>query len=414
MRLFEKISMLLLFLILINFFYLKTYNLNKSVGYILIICSIVFIFYFKKIIHMRRGYSFNFIVLSFLIIYLVEVIASLIINKQGLKDVILVSFNNIVLLSYYIFSYNVIRHKNIKKFELSIIIITALLSGLFIIQFFLYDKGVIFLNITPNLRFDSLRITDAAIFINIGLILSFSNFINSYNKLRYRLICLIATILSYFHVIVIEKTRAIVGIITFCLIIMTIFKYRKKIIKITISGLVILSILLILSTTSVFVNYVKSYDENDISFVARQKSTVYYTSIIKENPFFALGFINPHLEDTSFTLLRGPEGVCYRDDVGIIGFGSTFGILGIGWYLALLVKFVKIIKENIKSHLINNYLELLGLFVFILLSSVTMIIMDPQRIIMLPVILAIYDYTHQINGEINKTNAKPAYATLIT
>lgn len=79
------------------------------------------------------------------------------------------------------------------------------------------------------------------------------------------------------------------------------------------------------------------------------------------------------------------------DDVGIVG---QLAVLGIFTFIIVIGFYVIMVKKYYQSKIKMDEMKIifLAIIIYQLLSIATLIIFDQQRIVLLPVILALFDY----------------------
>ena len=167
---------------------------------------------------------------------------------------------------------------------------------------------------------------------------------------------------------------------------MIFYKYRQDILRETVISIIILIIAIMVLQTSLAKEYIDSFRVIDASYTARISATEMYLEQLYEKPIFGVGFIRDMENSEIVTLLRGSNGTYTRTDVGIIGFANCFGIVGLIWYIYVCIKMLRYIIK-IESKCRGN-IELIGIYIFIILNSATLIVMDAGRIIILPIFMS--------------------------
>jgi len=391
-------GILIIFLLELNFFYvwnnatLSVYNSKYQKILLVLITLILFELLLAFILKKYKTYIFGNLVISFVLIWVVEFIYSKLLYEQNFMQVIKASNSYLLILLYFIFVYYLSQKGVSEKFLHKILVVsTIILSFLFIIQWNLYHKFGIFLNIPFNVRFDELRITEGEGVINVGIVIAFALIFNKQVNKGLKIISILAAFIGLFELIFVQKTRlAIFCVLIGCFVVLLI-KFHKNVKSLVLLTIILTLVVIASINSSYYKNYISSADSTGFSYTARQQEALFYLDQIKQHPLLSMGFIDPVKFDRSFQLVRGPQGYLFKSDVGIIGFVNTFGIIGFFWYLAFLYKTLKYLFVLWNSNLLNNYLELAGIWVFLFTSSFTLIIMDSQRIIALPVYLAILD-----------------------
>lgn len=190
-------------------------------------------------------------------------------------------------------------------------------------------------------------------------------------------------ILSLCTVYFVSQTRSAILIEFACLLICVIKRNRKKSLK---NILVLVGLFFAILAG---ISYVESYIEakyiigSDIGISTRLHEIEYYSALFKNSPISGYGMIDPQQGDieSCIEIVHGPSMRFSITDIGIIGQISRSGVLILIWYLW----FVKYLfrKEHLKRHTCMS--------VFILLTSITLIILDAARIITMPLIFALYE-----------------------
>ena len=397
---FTKLIILLLLLWEIKFFYLIPFpsfisQLNNEHQKIIIVLIVIFtILCVGRILFSQSKLIFASLVFIFLGMYLIEFISSYFTYNQGMLNVFIASNYYLIPFAYFIYSYYLRKTDDIELFKELIINIGFVLCILFLLQYILIKFNIRFLQINfEHLRYGELRIYEAgSSFINLALIFAMSKLLN-YDKNKYKLKKYIMFILlAIFNIIFIAKGRMGLVIIVISLVSMILYKYRKHIVKLAISMVTIFILIACFVQTDVAQRYINESKVIDASYTNRMGAINMYVEQIKENPIFGMGCIRDMEGSPATYLLRGYRGTYTRTDVGIIGFTNCFGIFGLLWYMILLlssIAYIVKIKKNIKY---KTSTELIGMFVLIILSSGSLIVMDSGRIFMLPIFMSIIDY----------------------
>lgn len=328
----------------------------------------------------------KFTVHSIFFIYLIicEIIITKLRYNLGNINLLATSISYFVILLYFILVYYRIDKEKIIKIFINL---TLILSLVLILQFLVYEIWEITflsLDLGSFLRFGEVRIGEGAFIISIGVILAIAKIINS-NKLfsKENSINIVTVILGLADIIFVAKTRSILLFLIVSVFIMLIITIKNKI-KI-ISVCILCSLIFI--SSPIMKKYIELNNNEEWSTIARRGAIEYYLEQAKDMPIFGTGMINPGKDDELFYYARGPQGIFYRDDVGIIGLLNGFGAMGVLWYIILLASIAPIILKKIKMREISSSSHILGLFMFLLLCSTTIIFTDPQRLYLLPYIL---------------------------
>lgn len=401
-KLINKIIVILL-LLEVNFFYIIPLpesfgNLNSATKKYIIIFIIILTLCIcsKRILKINKFYFLPDIIF-FIVLYIFEIIYSHILYNQSFFDGFRASHFYIVVLFYFVYAYVFRKTKDITKIQCFIICITLILSVLYLIQFYLYNFNIIFLNVDMSkMRFNTIRIYENGDILVFSIIIAFSNLIKAGTRKKYKIILFANILFGVLNLILVIKWR--IGIVATIVAIVTIIviKYKQSFLKLVISTILTIIILVISLNTTVMKDYLNSFNNEDVSINARQFEINFYLSQLKEYPLFGVGFIR--VEENQFNnlskLVNGNDYFTYyKDDVGFIGFINTFGIIGGIWYIVLIMKCLYVIIKNKRKKMDESY-ELIGIFIYLVLTSNSAIIMNAQRIMILPIILSIFDYAY--------------------
>ncbi|MCW1909771.1 hypothetical protein N7X57_04760 [Lactiplantibacillus paraplantarum] len=126
-----------------------------------------------------------------------------------------------------------------------------------------------------------------------------------------------------------------------------------------------------------------SYQTNG-SYYARMDAITYFINIIKSHLTFGLGILDPGAYTNNYTIFHGPTGFAMMTDVGLLGSVARMGIPILVWYVLLLIKLYRL-QRTAKNYVLSS------IFYFILFSSFSLIVLDPQRIFFLSSSLAIFN-----------------------
>lgn len=371
---------------------IQKYN-NPAQKFIIVIIILITLIILNKRLSINKKYLFKWNVIIFSIIYFEIIILSLIRYNQTIRNLMLNSNYCLVILAYFIFSYYLVDSKNLIKFKNIIIIMSAILSILYIAQYAVYEHNIIFLSIDLDaLRFNSLRISQLSDFISLGFILAYSNLINKEGiGKKSKIVGLVAVIVDAYEIVFVAKTRVLLLIVVCAFLLMTFLRFRKEK-KVFMAIPIVIILAIVFYKSPIFDQYIQLSNYDSYSAYARTYEIDYYMEQFYHNPFFGMGFmVSREVGDENYYIARGPLGIAYRSDVGIIGFLNTVGIIGLIWYLHLLFKCLYYILRLFRKDEISKNIEVLGIFAYIILGSSTLIIMDPYRIMILPIFISIID-----------------------
>lgn len=375
-------------LLSISFFYLTPISIwiaGQTVGLISSIFFIVNLKYIKKI-----KMKFTKEIIIFLLLFLVEAIISKYRYNQSWLDIILMLLPNLCLILYFIINYYKISNKKerIRKFFVNV---SVILSGLIIFQAKIYEKfGVALLKISyEGERLNKIRITSGCYFVSIGMIITLAEILNKKNSMKKRKKYVAFLLIEFIYMIDIVATRSLLMYLTISLFFM-ILLYNKQLIKriMIILGAIFISFILI--NTTIFKSFISISNDatEQWSNKIRVMAIEFYLEQIKEKPIFGTGLIKEKKENVElFYYLRGPLGKYYKEDIGIIGFVNTYGIVGLICYLCLSIKMSKIVIKKFKINQQGENFEFVGLYIFFIMCSISLIYTAAVQIIYLPFVL---------------------------
>lgn len=104
----------------------------------------------------------------------------------------------------------------------------------------------------------------------------------------------------------------------------------------------------------------------------------YYFNGFMQHPIMGQGFIKP-INSALTTLLYGPYGFYYLEDVGIVGCLFTFGLVGVFLFLTFITKGMKTIISGYKDRSIFSDSVVLGVFMFLVFTMPTLFLFDYAR-----------------------------------
>lgn len=356
----------------------------------LLVVSINFI---NPNIFLKSKGKFNVHIALFIVLCLVEIIISKVAYNQEMLDIVVTVLYCFSIVIYFIINYfwKVEMLDYLKKI---FIYISLVLSIILIAQMILYENfSLKFLNINfeNRLRFGEVRIEVGAYLICIGSIIAFSEIIS--NKCKNKKIYIITFCLDLIYIVYVSKTRGYLVALLIPTMSMLFISMRGITRKFKFTIIIIFTSILFMNLP--IMEKYKALEKNDEgSTWVRKKAIEFYIEQIKEKPLFGMGIINvTDSNDDNYSLIRGPYNKFYREDIGIIGFTNGFGIIGLALYISIIYRVFKIIIYNFKSKIIYDNLYKFGLFVFLCITTPTLICLDPERIYYLAFILILIEKT---------------------
>lgn len=266
--------------------------------------------------------------------------------------------------------------------------ILALLS---ILQVFLYNYGIVFLDIAnSSSRYGGLRLNLSGHFITIALIITLFDFveIKSYKNI----IFLVTNIIALFYAL---KTRSEIMYVGLAIFFVIVLFLKNKPAKIFLISVAIIAFVLIIINGS-FDSFFEEID-SDSGVNMRYSAIDYYWKQFCEHPIFGMGFIksnttNAHLQELLYgPLYYGRIRYYYRDDVGIIGIINAKGCFGLICYLSGLLLMLKQIVAIYKVNK-RKYTWTFAVFFYIVLCSINIVYVNYLRISTFLVVMALINH----------------------
>ena len=96
-------------------------------------------------------------------------------------------------------------------------------------------------------------------------------------------------------------------------------------------------------------------------------------------------------------LVTGVQGIASVDDVGIIGQMARFGVFAFVILVPILIRMFKICYRLKRTNYIYSKI-FLSFAIYTLLTCSTLCILDPQRLLLLPFLLGLFEYVNYQYG----------------
>ena len=173
----------------------------------------------------------------------------------------------------------------------------------------------------------------------------------------------------------IDRSRSYLVIVMLSAISMLIYRAKRK----TTKAIFLIGSCTLIAGVTVISNKLSSIfssiTDNSGSWFARVEGVVHFTKIGLEHFFLGIGMADPEAIASAERYVRGPEGIFYPDDVGIVGVFALTGVIGLVLYLVFITKVFKSIR-----YADRNKALIFGMFVCLILSSVLSSYFDRSRI----------------------------------
>ncbi len=266
---------------------------------------------------------------------------------------------------------------------------------LFIFQALLVRlDGPFFMQIAHNTRYGNLRMGLSGI-ANMMIVYNFCRGFLGEGKIK--VFNVVQFLLGILCVFFIEQTRGyeIAFCVTFgCLLLLKREKGKKEKTIIAL-GLIVIAIAHFLGVfDSFFSSFIEGAEVGNTEI--RVEAIAYFWDTFRRNPLWGHGFIS----SSSYQLIKtGPKGYYLYADVGIFGLLAQMGIISVVVYIYPLIHSIKvlIISRNRKADIF-----LLGIVIYIITLSPTLIVTNHERIIQWPLFLALIAFFEGDDNVINK------------
>ncbi|MDD3225122.1 MAG: O-antigen ligase family protein [Clostridium sp.] len=386
---FPKVS--IAFLILINESFLYLINLNgvDIRNPLLLIIIFLFLINLNKFIYYKKEYKFKNIILLIIFLSLIEVLNSLIINDEP----IIYGFTaNKIFFGYLLYFYllTLIKKNNtIKNYIEKFIMCTGtVLAFLFIIQYLIYSRKIIFYvqyGYRNGVRwYTGFGLIIFSMFILIGKMLKIKDI--KRNSLN-----LLAITIDLISIIVVSQTRNfIVGIfISFVILVVLQKKYNKTLLFFMI--FTVISLYILMYKNNFIINLFNSiYNEginNKGTVGFRFKEIQFFVGQWIKNPLLGNGLYSDNFSKSY--IITGLSNKYYTSDVGIIGLIYQFGVIGICIFGYLLIKVLNVINILYKKSPENCY-TYIGYFSYIVATSCSSLAFNEMNSIFYFVIFLVF------------------------
>lgn len=391
----EDIFLMLYLSYIVKFFYLFSVpdaypSSQRLAGLIAIISFVWLAFYYKKV----NG-SFRLIVGALCTMIIIQIITSLLrLNSQSIKITVLEGAYYFVVLIYFILV-NAFQKKNgFEKFCFLLTAISIILSLRLSVSAVKYNStGQMTLVLDPlvkmymrngNIRIQNLAegLTRISVLISMGCITE--------KKIRQKKLIgmhSINILLGLFVIYYLDQSRVYILCILISLVAMFLLsdvtsKAKKWFLIITV--IILAGILYNAVIDDVVDSLLMTLsDSSDGSNWKRFAAIQYFIEIALRHPLLGNGLLSRQVGTLSLRYAY--------NDVGIFGQLGKLGVPIVIWYVVLIFKMSKMLRFKKQWSSANT-----GLFVCMLISSITLLYIDHNRIICLPVMMAFMEHVQNI------------------
>ena len=232
----------------------------------------------------------------------------------------------------------------------------------------------------------------------IMILYNFDFIINKKKGKAGKYFSLISFILGMYCLIFIAQTRVLSVVVSLGLAAILLSGARKANRKVVVISIVII-ILSLLYYYGVFENLLFSISTNIANkerggTMIRFDALSYYWKCFLKSPLFGNGFTSDYYYPS---VQHGPSGKSFYSDIGIFGLIGEVGLCSIPLYFYPLFRVCKAAHLLLKRKVVYKCPLLIGLTVYLITSSATLLITATNLMIAFPIIIA---YAEYINSEL--------------
>ncbi len=415
----EFIFLTLTILISYRFFYLVEYPrflalahwiYNRALIYALI--SSVYFLIFKKL-KSESKWLRNYCIVLYLVVFATTIYSVALLPRQSLYDTVRVASTFLIPVLSVMFLDYFIKVGTVEHFFSFLNIVSFIWNILIIVQSILYKNGILLFDFQSYfigdvyVRNEGIRM-GTGILSQCMILYNFSFLFQSTKKTRGKWIYhLILFVVGMYCIFFIAQTRAEQVYILVALASIVFIggkNLRSKLVTVLalVAGIYLLTnsdfldkIIVLLGTTA----------RNTNSVINRKYAYQYYWTIIKTKPLFGNGFaLTTNIAYPYYSLEHGSLGRAFYSDVGIVGLLANIGMTAIFVYIWPLFRMGKILLYLIRRSSWKQYSYELSIYIYIVLSSATLITTDGEKMFQFAFLLAFFEYVLITFG--NRKNIK--------
>lgn len=241
---------------------------------------------------------------------------------------------------------------------------------------------------------------------NIMILYNFNTVLKHSKKGKAYLFSIIQFIMGLYGIIFIQQTRGMIFVVAISLAVIAIISSNKASKKTIVCSMVII-ICGILLYSGVITDFLSSFsleysNSERLGTSIRLEAIQYYLKCFVDTIFMGNGFADGLYYES---IQQGKEGIFFYSDVGIFG---LFGEIGVSAILFYIIPLYRSIKTGIRIYLKRKKTEYsfyIGLVVYLVGTSVTLIITTDTLAVAFPVIIALTEYIYaKVIKECRKEN----------
>lgn len=275
---------------------------------------------------------------------------------------------------------------NVKSLLNSVLLLVTITLGLILLHSLFYDWWEIdFLNVSMYTKIISrnnrMRIWDLSSLEGLAII--YGSYCLLYEK-RKKVMYLLQTAICIAALVYVEQTRMMLISLATCILFMIIMKRRKTAEGLLTTGALIL-LLGIIGGFYVIPKLFESFAINSVNGAStldrlRELRVAFY--ILRNKGILGLGMINKNVQRHLFSNVT-------LEDIGLIGYMVQTGIWSVPLFIFPMFRMALILVHGIKE---KFRIFLSTVYIYLLITSISLFILDSPRILMWPFCLALFEF----------------------
>lgn len=337
---------------------------------------IIFIFYISMFLYtnikynqeiiefIKASYQYIYIFLSYPIYYILK--------KEGLDNRLFRYLSNIVVIGMILLITNAYLYNN-------------------------YSISFLFVNNVHRSGSNLMRVWDLSSLEAFVVLFNFYKILNTKDR-KEKVFCILKIIIIFSALMYVEQTRMMIIALILASFFMYLMKRRTNVKKVIITLILSISIIVMwnIGTFSAIIDLFSLNSKYGLSTSIRLLELEHYLSIFMKNPVFGIGLVWPTIS-RAYDLLYGAYGTYTITDVGIFGYLASIGINALIIYGIPSMRFIIITyRLNKEKNGSNVLILLIGLIIFLFISSFTLLVLNTSRIFIWPFYLALFEYVNNI------------------
>lgn len=271
----------------------------------------------------------------------------------------------------------------------SVLILVTITLGLILFHSLFYEWWEIdFLNVSMYTKIISrnnrMRIWDLSSLEGLAIIYGCYCFL--YEK-RKKIMYLVQVFICVAALVYVEQTRMMLISVATCILFMVIVKRRKTPEGILSTGAFLL-LLGIIGGLYVIPKLAESFDINSVngaSTLDRLRELRFAFYVLRNKGIVGLGMINKNVQRHLFSNVT-------LEDIGLIGYMVQTGIWSVPIFIFPMFRMAFILLNGIKN---KFQIFLVTVYIYLLITSISLFILDSPRILMWPFCLALFEFYHK-------------------